>query len=211
MNKILIILSFVIMCIVPTAYSADDTDKRIDELGEKVDKLSSDLSELTKVLQELVVKKKDQENDSAEEQETNTAKSTDKDVNSEQTQTQVDNVLKRMEAIVEQQQKLATELNELKDTDSPEVLYDENGNEVQLGIVEDGDSNAAVLEEYGNANDSDEVYYYEEPEYIVPQVKPKVGIRFYFGTPRRNYYHRNRPWAIDPPWWVRDHHHRRHR
>ena len=49
----------------------------------------------------------------------------------------------------------------------------------------------------------------EEPQYIIPQPKPKVGIRFYFGTPRRYYGHRNNHWAIDPPWWVKDRHYRR--
>ena len=179
MKRIFIILSFVLMCIIPAAFSADDTDKRIDELSEKVDKLSSELSELTKALQELVVKKNTQENDSADDQETSQTNTVESEVNS--AHNEVDNVLKRMEDIVETQQKIAAELDELKDSDSPEILYDENGNEVHLGVVEDIDSEAPVLEEYGNDNNSNEVYYYEEPQYIIPQSKPKVGIRFYFG------------------------------
>ena len=104
-----------------------------------------------------MVKKNTQENDSADDQETSQTNTVESEVNS--VHNEVDNVLKRMEDIVETQQKIAAELDELKNSDLPEILYDENGNEVHLGVVEDSDSDAPVLEEYGNDNNSNEVYY----------------------------------------------------
>ncbi len=196
MYKKLILLSVLLLGTVSTLYADDATDKKIADLSTRIQELNTELAKLNASLQE-VMQSKETGSDTEDVQTADAAE--DKDTVSDK---KIDALMADMKSIMDKQNKLSSELEDVQQSSESTVVLDENGNIVRLGVVDDdADSDAEVLEYYGNANDvvdSDTVYVDDEPEYIlVPQKKPKVGISFFFGT--RPYY--RDPWPVNPPWW----------
>ena len=206
--KIFLAVLFVISA--SAGYAEEDEDKRVEQLSARVKELSGELQKLTAELKDVIKDQDDAETASAAEAETVKEDGTEQ-------QEEIGDLLKKIDKLAETQSALSEEVQGLKKSEETVTYVDANGNQVELGVVEDSATNEAtgsVLQEYGNANDysdsDDVVYVRDDPEYIVvPQRKPKVGISFYFGSPRRYRYNRwDSPWAVDPPWRVRRHYHR---
>ena len=208
MHKMVIIPLVVLLFLASAeAFGSEDEAKNVEQLSARVEELNRELQKLTAELKDAV------KAESADEAEAKLeADASEKNAESA-TQQEINTLLERIDKLAKAQDSLSEELQEMKKSDEETVTYvDSDGNEVELGVVEgESASSGSVLENYGNANEysgSDGVVYVkEEPEYIVvPQRKPKVGISFYFGSPRYRYNRWNNPWAVDPPWRVRRNH-----
>ncbi len=198
MYKKILLLSVLLLGTLSSLYADEATDKKIADLSSRIQELNSELIKLNTSLQEVMQSKEataDTEEQAAEEVE----KDNSADAVSDK---KIAALMTDMKKIIDKQNSLSSELQDMQQKSDSTVVVDQNGNIIHLGVVEDdADSDAEVLEYYGNANEviePDTVYVDDDPEYIiVPQQKPKVGISFFFGG--RPYY--RDPWPVNPPWW----------
>ena len=210
MYRIFVLLCVLAVCSSSVVYADEDAQKKIDELSSQIEELNIKLSKLTDKLKSSMTNQDLNMDSKAKSSEQENADNKEDIV--EDKPANLDEILAAIEEIAKNQEVLKGELDHLKKYVEPHTITNDEMDQVYVG--EKTSENGAVLYNYGDANeydDSDNVYYVE-PE------SSKPSVHFYIGGGRSRYWRSNRyyddwdgPWAVTPPWWVRQKYYERHR